>query len=117
MFGLLMRHFAWPLAIMLSADRVPVKNTRSLGAMALLGCPGLWADWLGCVMRSLPFPTSLCGWCSRLLVVLPQTACGSGVLYFSLRAIMAQAMRAILLANATAAIFVDRRSINLTSQG
>ena len=28
MFGLLMRHCSWPLAIMLSADRVPVKSTR-----------------------------------------------------------------------------------------
>jgi hypothetical protein len=27
-FGLLMRHCSWPLAIMLSADRVPVNNTR-----------------------------------------------------------------------------------------
>ena len=27
-FGLLMRRLTWPLAIMLSADRVPVKNTR-----------------------------------------------------------------------------------------
>jgi hypothetical protein len=27
-FGLLMRHCSWPLAIMLSADRVPVKSTR-----------------------------------------------------------------------------------------
>jgi len=31
----------WPLAIMLSADRVPVKSTRSRGALALLGCPDL----------------------------------------------------------------------------
>jgi predicted DNA-binding transcriptional regulator AlpA len=59
--GLLVRRFAWPLAIMLSADRVPVKNTRSDGAMAQMGCRGLWADWLGCVMRSCSFPTLLCG--------------------------------------------------------
>jgi len=116
-FGLLMRHLSWPLAIMLSADWVPVKSTRSLGAMAQVGCPDLWADWLGCVMRSLPFPTSWCGRVSRLFAMLPQTACGSGALYFSPRAIIAQAIRAILLANATAAIFVDRRSISLTSQG
>ena len=36
---------------------------------------------------------------------------------FSLRAIMAQAMRAILLARATAAILTDRRPRRLTSQG
>ena len=28
MFGLFLRRSAWPLAIMLSADRVPVKSTR-----------------------------------------------------------------------------------------
>ncbi len=66
-----MRHFSWPLAIMLSADRVPVKNTRSIGALAQMGCPGLWADWLGCVIRSVPFPTSSCGKVSRLFVSLP----------------------------------------------
>ena len=37
---------------MLSADPVPVKSTRSKGAMARVGCPDLWADWLGCVIRS-----------------------------------------------------------------
>jgi len=42
---------------MLSADQVPVKNTRSWGALALLGCPDPWADWRGCVSRSMPFPT------------------------------------------------------------
>ena len=57
--GLLMRHFSWPLAIMLSADPVPVKTARSLGAMAHMGCPDLWADWLGCIIRSISFPTSL----------------------------------------------------------
>jgi Fe2+ transport system protein B len=29
----------WPLAIMLSADRVPVKSTHSKDAMAQVGCP------------------------------------------------------------------------------
>ena len=51
MFGLLMRHFTRPLAIMLSADWVPVISTRFKGAVALLGCPYLWADWRGCVIR------------------------------------------------------------------
>jgi len=70
--GLLMRRLAWPLAIMLCADRVPVTSTRSLGAMAQVGCPDLWADWRGCVIRSLPFPTSVCGKpISRLFVSLP----------------------------------------------
>ena len=35
--GLFLRHVRWPLAIMLSADRVPVKSTRSRGAMARNG--------------------------------------------------------------------------------
>ena len=74
-FGLLMRHCSWPLAIMLSADRVPVKNTRLIGAMALVGCPGLWADWRGCVIRSLPFPTSLRGG------VLPRVPCAAPYVY------------------------------------
>jgi hypothetical protein len=78
-FGLLMRHYSWPLAIMLSADRVPVKNTRLIGAMALVGCPGLWADWRGCVIRSLPFPTSCAGDVPRVFVVLPYVYAGSGV--------------------------------------
>ncbi len=80
MFGLLMRHYSWPLAIMLCAERVPVKNTRLIGAMALVGCPGLWADWLGCVIRSMPFPTSLRGGVlPRVFVLLPYAGVGSGV--------------------------------------
>ncbi len=48
-----------PRGLMNSADRVPVNSTRSSGALALVGCPGLWADWLGCVIQSIAFPTSL----------------------------------------------------------
>jgi hypothetical protein len=40
-----------------------------------------------------------------------------GSLYFSPRTMMAQAIRAILLASATAATLVGRRSINRPSQG
>jgi hypothetical protein len=40
-----------------------------------------------------------------------------GSLYLSPRTMMAQATRAILLASATAATFVGRRSINRPSQG
>ena len=42
---------------------------------------------------------------------------GSVARYGSFLAIIAHAMRAILLASATAAIFTDRRSINFTSHG
>lgn len=49
---------------------------------------------------------------------LPYTASDSlGSLYLSPRTMMAQAIRAILLASATAATFVGRRSINRPSQG
>ncbi len=78
-FGLLMRRCSWPLAIMLSADRVPVKSTRLIGAVALVGCLALWADWLGCVIRSLPFPTSCAGDVPRVFVVLRYVYAGSGV--------------------------------------
>ncbi len=56
-FGLFTRHLTWPLTIMLSADRVPVNCTRSTSALAQMDCPGLWADWHGCVIRSKSFPT------------------------------------------------------------
>jgi hypothetical protein len=49
---------------------------------------------------------------------LPHAASNSfGSLYLSLRTMMAQAIRAILLASATAATFVGRRSINRPSHG
>ena len=49
---------------------------------------------------------------------LPHTASNSfGSLYLSLRTMMAQAILAILLARATAATFVGRRSINRPSHG
>jgi len=59
--GLLLQPCSWPLAIMLSADQVPVRSTRFEGAWHEVGCPDLWADWRGCVIRSLPFPTSVTG--------------------------------------------------------
>ena len=42
MSGLFMRHWTWPLAIMLSADWVPVIFARFKGALAQVGCPDLW---------------------------------------------------------------------------
>ena len=49
---------------------------------------------------------------------VPHAASDSfGSLYLSPRTMMAQAIRAILLASATAATFVGRRSINRPSQG
>jgi hypothetical protein len=45
------------------------------------------------------------------------TYAASGARYGSFLAIMAQAIRAILLAKATAATFAERRSINFTNHG
>ena len=73
--GLFARPFTSPLAIMLSADQVPTNNTRSDGAWRIMGCPDPWADWHGCVIRSLPFPTSVCG-LSTAASLLPQAAKG-----------------------------------------
>jgi hypothetical protein len=56
------------------------KHALVSSALARVGCPGLWADWLKCVIRSLPFPTSLreasfpCAF-----VLLPYAVVGSGV--------------------------------------
>ena len=79
MFGLLMRHWSWPLAIMLSADRVPIKNTRSIGAWGLMGCPGLWADWLGALSVHCPFQPLARSVVPRVFVLPPYADCGSGV--------------------------------------
>ena len=103
---------------MLSADRVPVKSTRSLGAMAQMGCPDLsgrlaWVRYAIIALSNLVVRVMF----PHVFVALPYAGVGSGVLYVSFRVIMAQAMRAILLAKATAAIFVDLRSISRTSQG
>src|SRR5262245_29843809 len=93
---------------MLCADQVPIQTSHSL---TLAGSPDPRNDrvclsWL----------------CSRqFLWLLPATdsyAAGNnfGSLNRSPRTIMAQAIRAILLASATAATLVDRRSIRRASQ-
>ena len=102
----------WPLAIMLSADRVPVKSSRSKR-------PGPSG-----VSRSVDRLAWVRYWSAALSNVVTQIAprvqipqAGSVARYGSFLAIIAQAMRAILLASATAAIFTDRRSINFTNHG
>jgi hypothetical protein len=107
----------WPLAIMLSADWVPVISTRSLGAVALVGCPDLmgrlaWVRYLFTALSNLVCRTS-----SPARLDCSYVATGCGARYFSLRAIIAQAIRAILLAKAMAATLIDRRSMSRTSQG
>ena len=53
----------------------------------------------------------------RVFVALPYAVDRRDGLKLSLRAIMAQAIRAILLARATAAILLDRRASSSTNQG
>ena len=101
----------WPLAIMLSADRVPVKSPRSRRSGAS-GLSRSVADWRGCV-TGLALSNVVTR--DRSRVFAPQA--GNDARYGSPRAIMAQAILAILLANATAATLADRRSINFTSHG
>ena len=101
----------WPLAIVLSADRVPVKSPRSRRS----GASGLSlsvADWHGCVTGLCSLQRRCADRSARFL-----SYAVIGARYGSFLAIIAHAMRAILLARATAAIFTDRRSINFTSHG
>jgi hypothetical protein len=107
--GLLVRH-GWPLALMLCADWVPIGNTHSEMRRP---------------MRVLPIPgttlSALSSSCPRQFFggVLPPTPvetyaiAGSnfGSWKCSPRTIMAQAIRAILLASATAATLIGLRPI------
>jgi len=38
------------------ADQVPVNSSHSIDALALVGCPDRWIDWV-CITCCLPFPT------------------------------------------------------------
>ena len=112
-FGLCVRHTR-PLAIMPSADQVPINNPHS----TMLG--GTWvvliAGSTGSALRAVRPPN---------LHITPDdsqrdlyyAASATGSLYRSPLAIMAQAILAILLASATAATFVGRRANNAVSQG
>jgi hypothetical protein len=110
--GLLMRR-VWPLALMLCADQVPNKNAHFRSrALTQAGSPDPRNDRI-CITSSCP--------CQLVLpIYLPARHAASnsfGSLYLSPRTMMAQAIRAILLASATAATFVGRRSINRPSHG
>ena len=110
MSGLLMRRM-WPLALMLRAERVPIES------------PHLECDDPNGFSRSSERPY-------LHYVVMPSPIGGgtdlsaayaasnsSGSLYLSPRAMIAHAIRAILLAKATAANLVGRRAINCPSHG
>ena len=58
MFGLLMRHIARPLAIMLSAKSGPSQLHAFKDAVAHMGCPDCRGDRLSHYMQ-LPFPNLL----------------------------------------------------------
>ena len=109
--GLLMRR-GWPLALMLCADRLPiVLCTRKCDdPSGFSRSPE--RPYLHYVV--MPSPIGV----ADLTADLSHAASDSfGSLYLSPRTMMAQAIRAILLASATAATFVGRRSINRPSQG
>jgi hypothetical protein len=87
-------------------------------ALAQVGCPDHRIDRF-CITCCPPFPTVPSRHCRRDLfqVRLAYRAKATGSLYLSPLAIIAQAMRAILLASAIAATFVGRRSSSLASHG
>ena len=105
--------FTRPLAIMPSADQVPTNNSHSRM---------LWHKWVvliagstGSALRAVRPPNLHITPVVRRDLVYAASAMGS--LYRSPLAIMAQTIRAILLASAMAAIFVGRRASNAVSQG
>jgi hypothetical protein len=82
-------------------------------ALTQAGSPDSRNDRI-CITSSCP--------CQLVLPIYPLTVCYAainkvGSLYLSPRTIMAQAIRAILLASATAATLAGRRSINRASHG
>ena len=111
--GLLVRQ-VWPLALMLCADRVPNKlahfRRSALTQAGFSRSPE--RPYLHYVV--MPSPIGVAD-----LSADPSHAGSNsfGSLYLSPRTMMAQAIRAILLASATAATLVGRRSINRASQG
>jgi len=79
-FGLLMRHCSWPLAIMLSADRGPVKSTRfkwRSGTCGLSRSVGrlAWVRYSIIALSNLVAREAV----PRAFVLLPYADAGSGV--------------------------------------
>jgi hypothetical protein len=79
-FGLLMRRLTWPLAIMLSADRVPVKNTRfkwRSGTSGLSWSVGrlAWVRYAIIALSNLVAREAV----PRVFVLLPYAVADSGV--------------------------------------
>jgi hypothetical protein len=103
----------WPLALMLCADLVPIVNTH----FSKCDDPNGFSrsperPYLHYVVMPSPI-----GVADLSAGVCHAASNNFGSLYLSPRTMMAQAMRAILLASATAATLVGRRSINRASHG
>lgn len=104
-------------------------STMAAGHNALRGSgPGQkhaleapWREWVILVRGQLAWvryrSVALSNVVARIAPRVQVSQAGSVARYGSFLAIIAQAMRAILLASATAAIFTDRRSINFTNHG
>ena len=116
MFGLLLRHFSMAAGHNALRGSGPGQQhalgwrygtsglSRSVGRLA-------WVRYSFIALSNL-----VGGGFPRVFVALPYAADSRDGLKLSLRAIMAQAIRAILLAKAMAAILLDRRANNSTSQ-
>jgi hypothetical protein len=105
--------FTGPLAIMPSADQVPVNKAHSTMR---------WHEWVvliagstGSALRAVRPPNLHITPVIRRDLVYRASATGS--LYRSPLAIMAQTIRAILLASATAATLAGFRASKVVSQG
>src|SRR5476649_3024 len=92
----------------------PVQKHTFDNALAHVGCPDRRIDRL-CITCCSPFPTFTSRRGIRRDLVYAASAAGS--LYRSPLAIMAQTIRAILLASAIAATLTGRRASNAVSQG
>jgi hypothetical protein len=100
-----------PLALMPSAERIPDQEHAFEDALAKLGCFVPGTDRLFALHSVRPSQPRL------VAVVRRYAAWTAGSLYRSPLVMIAQMMRAVLLASATAATLVVRRASNCASHG
>ena len=117
MFGLLVRHCSMAAGHNALRGSGPGQNpalVRRYGTNGLSRSVGrlAWVRYSFVALSNL-----VSGGSPRVFVALLYAADSRDGLKLSLRAIMAQAIRAILLARATAAILLERRASSPTSQG
>ena len=112
MSGLLVRHWT------MTAGHNALRGSGP-GQKPALEAP--WRKWVVLVRGRLAWvryrSAALSNFVARITPRIPDTYTGNVARYGSPLAIIAQAIRAILLARATAATLADRRSINFTSHG